>query len=916
MIIRFSLPYHTEPGQRIAVCGSEPSLGQWNLDRALFLHYAARTGLWTQEISIPTDHPHPIEYKYVLLDERDGSKHWEWGSNRVVADSGGLFTRLVLEDFWRAPAQPDNELHTAAFTKALFRRGPHVASAQALATPSATDIGSAGAIRFQLVAPRVAPQHQVCILGSDEALGAWDASRAIILDDQDYPTWTAQVALAQPGQNTQYKYAICDAQTGDIVHLETGDDRVILPPTPANTLRVRADEGFRYPAGNWRGAGVALPVFSLRTKQGLGVGEFSDLKMLADWSAEAGLKLMQILPINDTTATHTWVDSYPYAAISVFALHPLYLHLDGIAELADAADRTELDCLREELNARDFVDYEPVMEAKWKFIKRLYQQQKATFLADPAFKAFWVEQNEWLVPYAAFSALRDRFGTADFQQWPEEFQTPRNLDELTAPSQPDFDEFGLHFFTQFHLDKQLREAVEYARERGVVLKGDLPIGIYRHSVDAWTQPELYHMDRQAGAPPDDFSVTGQNWRFPTYNWERMAEDNYQWWRNRLSHLARYFDVLRIDHILGFFRIWEIPGHSVEGLLGHFAPALPMHRHEIEQRLGWFDYGRLCEPYIRWHMLQHIFHAQAQAVFDEFMEDAGYGAIRLKDYVRTQRQIEALFDQRIADDPNNAEHLRWLRTGLYKLVNEVLFVPADEPDFYHPRITVYLSTSFKELDDHNRHLINEIYNDFFFRRHEDFWRRQGLVKLPPVRYATDMLICGEDLGMVPASVPGVMRELGMLGLNIQRMPSDPNVEFGNPAHAPYLSVVSPGSHDMSTLRGWWEEDRDITQRFFEDLLGHRGEIAPQHCEPWIAREINVQHLHSPAMWAIFPLQDLLAMDADLRRENPHDEQINVPSNPQHFWKYRLHLNLEELASQASFTQALHNLTDESGRNQVY
>jgi 4-alpha-glucanotransferase len=299
-----------------------------------------------------------------------------------------------------------------------------------------------------------------------------------------------------------------------------------------------------------------------------------------------------------------------------------------------------------------------------------------------------------------------------------------------------------------------------------------------------------------------------------------------------------------------------------------------------------------------------------------MEDAGYGAIRLKDYVRTQRQIEAVFDQKIAADQQNAEHLSWLRTGLYRLVNEVLFVPADEPDHYHPRITVYLSTSFKELDEQNRHRLQEIYNDFFFRRHEEFWRQQGLVKLPPVRYATDMLICGEDLGMVPASVPGVMRELGMLGLNIQRMPSDPKVEFGHPGHAPYLSVVSPGSHDMSTVRGWWEEDREKTQRFFEHLLGHWGQFAPQHCEPWVAREILVQHLHSPAMWAIFPIQDLLAIDAQLRRENPQDEQINVPSNPQHFWKYRLHLNLEDLTAETSFRQEVQDLVASSGRSQVY
>ncbi|GAB3302326.1 4-alpha-glucanotransferase [Hymenobacter tenuis] len=909
MILRFTLPFRTAWGQRLVVCGSLPTLGQWNLDQALDLFYHADSGTWSQEISLPDDQLDTVEYKYVLLDERDGGKHWEWGPNRKITYEAGRFTRVVLEDFWRAPALAENELHTAAFTKALMRRP---APAAAPATPAADAV-----VRFQLAAPRVESDHQLCVLGSDAALGAWDAQKAVLLSDADYPTWVAEVALQNPSQTVQYKYGIWDPRTQQIVHLEAGDDRLIQPSQGPRTLVVKADDHFRYPTGNWRGAGVALPVFALRSRRGLGVGEFPDLKLLVDWAAATGLKLVQILPINDTVATHTWVDSYPYAAISVFALHPQYLNLDEIAELQDPTARQELERLREELNAKDFVDYEPVMNAKWQFIRQLYQQEKAAFLANPDFQQFREEQQAWLVPYAAFSGLRDRFHTADFTQWPEEFRTPAKVAELTDEASADFDEFGIHFFTQYYLDKQLREAVDYARHHGVVVKGDLPIGIYRHSVDAWTQPELYHMHQQAGAPPDDFSVTGQNWRFPTYNWERMAEDGYQWWKQRMGHLARYFDALRIDHILGFFRIWEIPGHSVEGLLGHFSPALPLHQHEIKQRIGWFDYGRLCEPYIRWHILQEIFHGQAQSVFDEFMEDAGHGVIRLKEHVRTQRQIEAVLEVQLQQDPSNAEHYRWLRTGLYRLVNEVLFVPDDQQaDFYHPRITLHLSRSFRELDDQTRPRLQELYFDFFYRRHEDFWRRQGLVKLPAVRWATDMLICGEDLGMVPDSVPGVMKALGILGLNIQRMPSDPSVEFGHPGAAPYLSVVSPGSHDMSTVRGWWEEDREKTQRFFETILGHHGQQAPPFCEPWVARDITVQHLYSPAMWAIFPLQDLLAMDASLRRQDPLAEQINVPANPTHFWKYRFHLNLEDLQQESGFNQEVQQLVNQSGRNQVY
>ncbi|MDO7850329.1 4-alpha-glucanotransferase [Hymenobacter convexus] len=937
MTLRFSLPYRTVLGQRLAVCGSRPELGNWQLAGAALMHYDEATTCWRLDLEVP-DAAGTLTYKYVLLDANTGSQHWEYGPNRSLAYDPARTQAVRLADYWRAPAQPENELLTAAFTKALFRRpsratlpeatapkakkapakGSKAAKATAEASPvptgspETTVAPAAGETVFQLVAPRVAPHLGLCILGSDPALGAWDNTKALVLSDTDYPTWSGRFKLQNPGEDCHYKYAMWDAAAGHALDMEGGDNRVVPATQDATAARVFNDEGYRY-ATAWRGAGVALPVFAMRSENGFGVGEFSDLKLLTDWAVQTGLQLVQILPINDTTATHTWVDSYPYAAISVFALHPQFIHLEGIAALKDKKAAKELAQLKQEFNTKDFVDYEPVMNAKWKFLKLLYKQEKQAFLADAGYREFYASQAEWLVPYAAFSALRDRFGTADFQQWPAEFRRPQNLEALTAETAPDYDEYGLFFFVQYHLDKQLLAAVDYARSKGVVLKGDLPIGIYRHSVDAWTQPELYHMNAQAGAPPDDFSTTGQNWRFPTYNWERMAEDDYKWWKQRMGHLARYFDTLRIDHILGFFRIWEMPIESVEGLLGHFSPALPLHRHEIERRLGWFDYSRLCEPYIRWHMLQDIFQGEAQQVFDEYMYDASYGRIHLNENVDDQRKIEAYIAQKIADYPEHTEYFQWLQTGLFKLVNEVLFVPAGN-DFYHPRITLNKSYSFRELDndEDRRRLYDDIYIDFFFRRHEEFWRQQGLVKLPPVRYATDMLICGEDLGMVPASVPGVMKELGILGLNIQRMPSNPATEFGHPDAAPYLSVVTTSSHDMSTVRGWWEEDRVRTQRFFETMLGHWREVAPFYCEPWVAREILVQHLHSPAMWAIFPLQDLLAIDSHLRRANPHDEQINVPSNPTHFWKYRLHLPLEELVEAVGFNEPLHQLVAASGR----
>ncbi|WP_345227037.1 4-alpha-glucanotransferase [Hymenobacter koreensis] len=910
MFVRFRLPYFTSWGQRLEVRGAGPALGDWHPDRALRLAYSPATSLWEQQVEVP-DGTTELRYKYVLVEE-GGATHWEGGPDRVLTLSGESYGQVIVDEFWHAPQLPDYELQTNAFTQAIFRR-----PAESRCRPQQVRARAADAtVRFTLTAPRVETGRCLCVLGSDEALGAWDNRKAVVLSDANFPHWTADVALVTPDKAVTYKYGFWDPELNQCVDLEGGSDRVLPPLGGRNTLRWRRDEQYRHPAGPWRGAGVALPVFALRSREGMGVGEFPDLKLLVDWAAETGLQLVQVLPINDTTATHTKVDSYPYAAISVFALHPQYLRLQDIAPLQNAALQAELEQLRDELNGRDFVDYEPVMQAKWRFLRHLYQQEKTAFLADPAFQQFFQEQREWLAPYAVFSGLRERFGTVDFRQWPQEFQQPGDwLTALLDPKHAEFDEFGLHLFTQFHLDRQLLAAVEYARQRGVVLKGDLPIGIYRHSVEAWTQPELYHLDQQAGAPPDDFSVTGQNWRFPTYNWDKMAEDNYAWWRQRLSHLSRYFDALRIDHILGFFRIWEIPNHAVEGLLGHFSPALPLHRHEVEQRLGWFDEDRLAKPYIRWHILEEVFGSNAQAVREEFLDDASHGAFRFREAVNTQRKVEAVFEQKLAVAPaEQHEHLQRLRDGLYSLHAEVLFVEADGTNgqYWHPRITVDKSRTFRDLDDHSRQRMRELYYDFFFHRHNEFWREQGLVKLPAIRYATNMLIFGEDLGMVPASVPGVMRQLGILGLNIQRMPAATGIEFSHPDHAAYLSVVSPSCHDMSTVRGWWEEDRNRTQRFFEQLLGHHSQTAPFYCEPWAAGEVVVQHLHSPAMWAIFPLQDFLALDEKLRRQNPLDEQINVPSNPEHFWKYRFHLPLEELLGQSDFNKEIRDLVAQSGR----
>jgi 4-alpha-glucanotransferase len=441
-----------------------------------------------------------------------------------------------------------------------------------------------------------------------------------------------------------------------------------------------------------------------------------------------------------------------------------------------------------------------------------------------------------------------------------------------------------------------------------VLKGDIPIGISRHSCDAWVQPELYNMNWQAGAPPDDFTAIGQNWGFPTYNWKKMQEDGFTWWRQRFEQMSNYFDAFRIDHILGFFRIWSIPSHSVQGILGRFVPCLPVHINEFGENGIWFDYQRYCRPYITDGVLNEIFGDLAEKVKTEFLVPNKFGSYDLELKYETQRQVEAHF----ANMEKTVENTR-LMNGLFELItNVILFDDEEKPgEEFHFRISMEKTTSFRGLEYAVQEKLKNLAINYFFRRQDDFWYREAMKKLPALKEATNMLVCGEDLGMVPDCVPGVMQELGILSLEIQRMPKDPQKEFFHPVDAPYLSVITPSTHDMSTIRGWWEENRKRTQQFYNHVMGQWGD-APYFCEAWVNRAIILQHLYSPAMWSIFQLQDILGMSESLRRENPQLERINDPANPKNYWQYRMHLSLEDLIKQKDFNEEIKGYIINSGR----
>ncbi len=822
MNLVISLEYNTAWGESLVLCigGREIPMTCNGLGR------------WTARVSrVSAGALNRYGFKLV---RKDGSERREWRHHSLNLAGVSGTTSIVVRDRWQ-DAPEDAPFYSSAFTRGIFSRDgirsvPERSRQDAASAVAGGAAKSAGTTLITVNVPVVCRDEVLCIAGDGEGMENW--RRLIPLDDSNFPQWKLAVGTEE---DFEYKFVIAERETLAIKEWESGENRVCTASDDAFT--VLSDISHRFGLRRWRGAGTAIPVFSLRGADDFGVGEFLDLKKMADWAAMTGQCILQLLPINDTTMTGTWQDSYPYNANSSFALHPQFINLQAAGVKADAAFRK----LQDELNSLPQMDYERVNAEKTRLLRTAYAKTFAKLSKTEPYTAFIAANRSWLEPYAAFCTLRDSFGTADFSKW--KGYARYSAKKIGKYCEEHRSEVDFHCFVQFHLDRQLSEVREYAHSKGVVLKGDLPIGVSSTSADAWQHPTLFNMDESAGAPPDAFAADGQNWGFPTYNWEEMAKDGFSWWKARLGKMSEYFDAFRIDHILGFFRIWEIPLKYSSGLLGHFRPALPYPAEEL--------------------------------AFDGFDVASG-------EYVTAP-----------ADNPA-----------------DVLFV--EDPVLkgcWHPRIGAQDTAVYRSLDPQRQRTFNRLHDDFFYRRHNEFWRESAMSKLPALLHATDMLACGEDLGMIPDCVASVMSELKILSLEIQRMPKDSGAEFGDPRHYPYLCVCTTSTHDMNPIRAWWEEDRELSQRFYNTLFP--GD-APFFCEPWLCRCILEKHLESPAMLTVLPLQDWLSIDGELRLGDPNAERINIPAVSRHYWRYRMHITLEELLDTDGFNAQVADLIKASGR----
>ena len=891
MIIHFQLNYLTQWGEHIAV----EIDGNANQPVALSTEDGQH---WETTVKLSDRHAGQlVTYRYSVWRGHQRVRQERGAQRHIIHAESQVEAAYFANDNWRDLPQ-HNALFSLAFSGDFGKGHPATAS---LAKSTYT---------LRVLCPTLRERGlKLAILGEGKALGAWQPTGAIVFEEVAANHWQLTLDALQFAKAYDYKF-VAVASNGKVEEWEGGNNRLLVVPELAEGVHYFAPEIELYFSNiHPRVAGTAVPVFSLRSEGSQGVGDFGDLKKMVDWAVTTKQKALQILPINDTTITGTWVDSYPYNSISIYAFHPMYVDLREVPKLKNAAQQAQFDKEFRELNALPQVEYERVNKLKRDYLLLSFRETGKELLKTKEFTAFLDNNAHWLRPYAAFSYLRDKYGTPDFSKWPEHSTyESTQIEKLCLPESKVWESVAYYYYIQYLLHVQLLAASDYARSKGVMFKGDIPIGISRNSVEAWIEPYYFNMNGQAGAPPDAFSANGQNWGFPTYNWEVMKQDGYRWWKRRFAKMAEYFTAYRIDHILGFFRIWEIPSNSVQGLLGQFSPALPMSPEEIGRFGLYFQKDFMTSPFICEDILYRVFGEQSEWVKQTFLEHSHYDVWSLRPEYATQRAVEAYFNKEGKSLPN-AEALK---NGVFSLINNVLFVEDHKQHgMYHPRIAAQQSLIFERLQQHEKDAFNSLYNHYFYERHNQFWYDCAMEKLPELCEAAPMLPCGEDLGMVPDCVPWVMNELQLLSLEIERMPKDPKHEFGHVEWYPERSVCTIGTHDMATFRGWWREDYSQTCRYYYDVLHLGGEV-PGDTPGWVCEEVVRRHLNSPSMLAILALQDWFAMDEKLRFADVEGERINVPANPRHYWRYRMHLSIESLLQQTAFNQRVTSLVEQSGR----
>lgn len=648
--------------------------------------------------------------------------------------------------------------------------------------------------------------------------------------------------------------------------------------------------------------GIVVPISALYTKDCPSCGDFLALKDLADFCEKAGFSIVQLLPVNDTGT-----QSSPYSGLSAFALHPLFIRINALPEFAAAmkgnkAFATAYKAFEKEFGYKKRFDYDAVLGEKTKLLHLLFNYIEKKNSKDEAEAnklnkelAKFVRSNQWIIPYAVFKNIKDENMQASWKSWDESIQK-LSYDQIKLKWQNKAKKSSHDFFVwcQLRASEQFKEGAESLRAKKIILKGDIPILMNEDSVDCWTYPEFFRQELRAGSPPDGGNPMGQNWGFPTYDWDRLEADEFTWWKDRIKTSAQYYDAFRIDHILGFFRIWASKENETTAYLGHTIPYADFTRKTLNE-LG-FDDDRIkwiSEPHIPTGTIENITwnHDEATAVLEKVCD-----RVKTEELWTFKKEIDGdkeIYAMNFFEDEgkNNA-----VKNALAEKWRDRSLIQIKKDRF----IKVYAfenSTAWKTLSGEEQEKLRKLFEEIEVKENK-LWGKQATTTLSAIVHASDMIPCAEDLGVNLPVMPEVLKKLDILSLKVIRWtrqwdkPGQPYIPFTD---YPELSVATTSVHDSSTLRQWWNQEKDSVWAFINSVECENKPDGNSAFTPEIAEFILRSLASCKSALLINPLQDYLFLEHSFYLENEDDERINIPGSVNTFnWTYRIPVTIEEMS----------------------
>ncbi len=664
-----------------------------------------------------------------------------------------------------------------------------------------------------------------------------------------------------------------------------------------------------------RETGIVVPLSALYTKECPDVGDFLALKPFAEFCKKCNLTIIQLLPVNDTGT-----QSSPYSGLSAFALHPLYIRLEDLPEFQEiiAEDSTfaeEYTKYKKDFTYSRRFDYDAVLCRKTELLRKVYTfiEKKNDSTIRTAMEAF-VKANEWIIPYAVYKNFKDDHLQASWKEWEKSLQEYTIDDINTIWNTPELSS-KLYFFvwSQMRAAEQFKSAADYVKSLGITIKGDIPILMNEDSADAWAYKDYFNHTMRAGSPPDGENPMGQNWGFPTYKWDKIAKADYSWWKSRIKTASDYYSAFRIDHILGFFRIWAVNENDTTAYLGYTLPCHSFTAKKLNE-IG-FDNDRikwLSVPHIPTNIIEDITwnHDEAVNILSKVCDRIGNE--ELWNFNKKIKGDKLIYQLHFSDDADKDNRIK---DALARKWRDRCLIETSKNHFV-PVWKYYESTSWNTLNQDEKNKLQTLFTEKD-QAENKLWKKQALNALTPITKETNMIPCAEDLGVNLESMPEVLKKLSILSLKVLRWSrkwSENDQPYYSLKDFPSLSVCTTSVHDSPTLRQWWNNEKDSVRKYLEmcsyeqtsDMEG----VNPDDCfNPHIAYKMLVSAARTNSQWFINPLQDYLYMDEKFYSENPDDERINVPGTVNGFnWTWRIPAMIDELTANENLARNIKEISN--------